>query len=273
LISSLNIGIMQGRLIDPPSGDNLDWFPFDNWEQEFSIAQSLSLNSIELVIDRKMSSNNPLWTQVGRDKINRLFKRYRFKPIACCVNFIIDNSICDEIVFNRVKEVIKYLSELNFKFVVMPLFGLSELKTHKNNNFKHNINYLADYAKINKIYFLIETNCSGQETLNFLLNLNNKNIGVVYDIGNATLNGQNIENDFKILSSLISHIHIKDKNLAGDNVLLGDGIVDFSSFFKILKINKYVGSYTLETSRGDNALAMATRNINFLKDYFFNYDK
>ena len=50
---------MQGRLIDPPSGDNLDWFPFDNWEQEFSIAQSLSLNSIELVIDRKMSSNNP----------------------------------------------------------------------------------------------------------------------------------------------------------------------------------------------------------------------
>ena len=259
------LGIMQGRLIDPPNGDDLDWFPFDNWEQEFSIAQSLSLNSIELVIDRKMSSNNPLWTQIGREKINELYTKHTLKPIACCVNFIIDNSICDQIVFNRVKEVIKYLSGLNFKFVVMPLFGLSELKTHKNNNFKHNINYLADYAKINKIYFLIETNCSGQETLNFLLNLNNKNIGVVYDIGNATLCGQNIENDFKILSSLISHIHIKDKNLAGDNVLLGDGIVDFYSFFKTLKINKYVGSYTLETSRGKNAIQNSKQNINYLK--------
>ena len=110
------LGIMQGRLIDPPNGDDLDWFPFDNWEQEFSIAQSLSLNSIELVIDRKMSSNNPLWTQIGREKINELYTKHTLKPIACCVNFVIDNSIYDDAIMEKIKDVIKYVSELDFKF-------------------------------------------------------------------------------------------------------------------------------------------------------------
>ena len=259
------LGIMQGRLIDPPNGDDLDWFPFDNWEQEFSIAQSLSLNSIEFVIDREMSKNNPLWNQIGRDRINELYKKHTLKPIACCVNFVIDNLISDGAIFDRVKDVIKYVSELGLKFVIIPLFGLSELKFDRENNFKNNINVLADYADKNNLNLLIETNYTGKETLNFLSKLQNKNVGVVYDVGNATGCGHNIENDFAILSGVIKHIHIKDKNLVGDNVPLGDGIVDLANFFEILKINKYEGACTLETARGVNALSNATNNINYLK--------
>ena len=76
MISVSNLGIMQGRLIDPPNGDDLDWFPYNNWEDEFSIAQSLSLSSIELIVDRDMNNNNPLWSQVGRTRIKELYKKY-----------------------------------------------------------------------------------------------------------------------------------------------------------------------------------------------------
>lgn len=268
LISLSNLGIMQGRLIDPPHRDDLDWFPFDNWENEFSIAQNLSFKSIELVVDRKMKKNNPIWDQTSRDRIKQLYDQYELKPIACCVNFVIDNSISDYVIANRVKDIIKYVSELDFNYIIIPLFGLSDLEFDRDNNINNNISLLANYANDKNVKLLIETNLSGDDTLNFLSKVKNKEVGVVYDIGNATGCGHNIEHDLNVLYGVISHVHIKDKNYSGENVPLGDGVVNFSSFFDRLGKIKYEGAFTLETSRGVNATFTAANNLNYLKEYF-----
>ena len=46
---------------------------------------------------------------------------------------------------------------------------------------------------------------------------------------------------------------------------LGDGVVDFASFFSALKRNKYEGVFTLETSRGVNAASTAS---NYIRKFF-----
>jgi sugar phosphate isomerase/epimerase len=104
--------------------------------------------------------------------------------------------------------------------------------------------------------------------LPFLDQLGNKNIGIVYDIGNAVYCEHDIALDMNVLDENIVHIHLKDKNEQGDNVVLGDGKVNFSQFFDILKMNKYTGDFTLETSRGKNAISTATANIEFIRRSF-----
>jgi len=34
-MSDYLLGIMQGRLTNAPEGEDLDWFPFESWKDEF----------------------------------------------------------------------------------------------------------------------------------------------------------------------------------------------------------------------------------------------
>ena len=43
-------GIMQGRLT-PSNGRGIQFFPFDNWQQEFITGSSIGLNEIEWIFD------------------------------------------------------------------------------------------------------------------------------------------------------------------------------------------------------------------------------
>lgn len=264
----VGIGIMQGRLTDAPNSKDLDWFPIKDWEVEFSVARDLSFNSIELVVDRKKRKDNPIWSQVGRSRIKELYNEFELLPLTCCVNFIIDYSLSCDTTVNSVKDVISYVSDLGFNYIVIPLFGASDIEYGSDGGINKNISMLANYAKDENVKLLIETNLSGDETLNYLLKVESKEVGIVYDVGNATDCDHNIEHDLDVLSGVISHIHIKDKDLFGENVPLGEGIVDFSRFFDKLKNNKYKGAFTLETSRGLSAISAATNNLNYIKEFF-----
>ena len=128
------------------------------------------------------------------------------------------------------------------------------------------IKKLIEIVESKNIYLLIETDKSGKETLQYLSQLASKNIGVVYDIGNATYLGHDIEEDIAVLEKIIKHIHIKDKNKNGKNVKLGEGVCDFNFFFQQPNIQKYSGFFTLETSRGSDPIKTATENLDFIQN-------
>ena len=69
------------------------------------------------------------------------------------------------------------------------------------------------------------------------------------------------------LKKEIKHIHIKDKNKNLENVILGNGKVNFLKFFKLLKKIKYNGNLTVECTRGNNHLKTAKKNIVFINNY------
>jgi sugar phosphate isomerase/epimerase len=64
-----------------------------------------------------------------------------------------------------------------------------------------------------------------------------------------------------MLKPLINHIHIKDRNKFKMNVVLGTGIINFKSFFRLLKKLKYNRDITLETNRGCDAISTGYRNL------------
>ena len=66
------------------------------------------------------------------------------------------------------------------------------------------------------------------------------------------------------LKKYICHFHTKDKNWKGENVVLGNGKVNFDLIFKAIKHIKYVGKYTFETNRGDNPIKTMCDNKNFI---------
>ena len=58
----MNLGIVQGRLIQSPPG-MLQWFPDEDWQAEFYIAATLGIENIELIAERVHNQNNPIWTE------------------------------------------------------------------------------------------------------------------------------------------------------------------------------------------------------------------
>ena len=254
---------MQGRLLESPVKNDLDWFPTKTWKREFSLAKELPIKTIELVLDRKMDRNNPLRSDKGRKEVKQEFLKNKLQPYSCCMNFIIDHPISDEDIFKDIKKLIIELNEIGVKNIILPLFNASSLSLPDTLVY---IKKLIEVAESNNIYLLIETDKSGKETLKYLSKVASQNIGIVYDIGNATYLGHDIGEDVALLEKKIKHIHIKDKNKNGKNVKLGKGICDFNFFFQQPNIQKYSGFFTLETSRGGDPIKRAIENLDFIQE-------
>ena len=66
------------------------------------------------------------------------------------------------------------------------------------------------------------------------------------------------------LKKYIWHIHLKDKNWRGQNVILGSGSVNFNFIFNAIKKIKYKGKYTFETNRGNKPIKTMCENKNYI---------
>lgn len=69
-----SIGIMQGRLTQP-KGRGIQFFPFDNWIEEFKVAKEIGLKEIEFIFDYDNYKENPLWQDEGQSVKNYRMKR------------------------------------------------------------------------------------------------------------------------------------------------------------------------------------------------------
>ena len=56
------------------------------------------------------------------------------------------------------------------------------------------------------------------------------NVTTVYDVGNTSYYGHNVEAELLLLHERSTHIHIKGKNYFGENTLLGSNIINFTKF-------------------------------------------
>ena len=69
--NNIRFGMVQGRLTQSPPGC-LQWFPNDNWKDEFMIASDLGIDYIELIAETQYNQNNPIWTNDGINRIKQL---------------------------------------------------------------------------------------------------------------------------------------------------------------------------------------------------------
>ena len=269
LLSSFNLGIMQGRLIDPP-GNQLDWFPNDNWRDEFFLAKKSKLDFIELVAEKVYNKENPIWSIEGRNEILRLIDDNNLNSSYLCFNYMMNNSILEISAISQLTTIFEICVHLKIKNVVLPYFDKSEILEKNIKEHIKCLNNIAHSAFINNITLHLETNLSGSKLLNLVKDINYKNTYILVDTGNYFHYNFDIISDIKLFKNFIGHIHIKDKDIEGNNVLLGSGGVDLLSVFKALNQISYNGNYTFETTRGSKALLTSKFNRFFFEYYYSN---
>lgn len=233
----MKFGIVQGRLTQ---STELQCFPKD-WRREFYIAEAIGLDYIELISEREHSSDNPIWS-TNPDKMLAI------KSPIVCNDYIINHSLKDDAGARLwTYRLIEQANTIGCRLVVLPMMEESE------NVPAEIISEVELYAAKNNTSIALETT------------ENAHSFNIVYDTGNRIEIKVNLAKDIARLGKRIVHVHIKDKDYMGNNVLLGTGEVNFKEVCQALKDIGYDGTMTFETVRGKDPIRTAKYNLEFIK--------
>lgn len=260
----MKFGITQGRLTNERKGI-LQKFP-KNWENEFVFLQQTELDYIELFLENRINKNNPIWSKEGRKKLIESLDKTNINHHIVCDNFILNKSLDNPDLIKYYKKLFKNIKSIKCKLLIIPLIDKSFLKKNLPAllNF---IIFLDKESKKNNLKISLEIDQDFEDFKKILSYTKIRDIKITFDTGNFYLKNKNVLNDLKNYYPYINHIHLKDRNKLGKNVIFGSGDINFSSLFMFLKKKKYNKLLTFETNRGNVALETANNNLKLLKDF------
>ncbi len=264
---TIKFGIMQGRLTKTRK-NILQKFP-DNWKKEFEYLKNTNLDYLEFFTEKKKNKKNPIWTASGIREIKKKISKTNYKQLILCDNFSIDNLITEKKTKKYLYNLIDRLSFFkNSKLIIPIIYKRSFLK---NNFYKHvtSIDKLINYSNKKKVRISFEFHANIKTIRKFCKKFsNNKYFYITFDAGNAFLFNKNFYKDIQTLKSYIDHIHFKDRDVFGNNVVLGEGKIKFRTILKKLnKPNRYNGTITFETNRGIDPIHTANSNLKIIKNF------
>jgi sugar phosphate isomerase/epimerase len=258
------IGIVQGRLSVAPK-NRLQYFP-NKYEQEFELAKKINFDYIEFFAERQFNPKNPIWSKSKLNNYIQLSRKNKLKIYTFCDDYIIENSIIRKKTHKYLIKLIKNLSLLGIKKLILPFYEKSEINEKNFFQICTSLKFIYLFCKAKKIKLLIESNVT-PELFHKIKKNTSMNIFLVFDTGNRVNLESDMYDDIEKFGSEIDHIHIKDKNKFDKNVLLGSGNVDFKLLFKKLNKIKYRNSFTIESTRETNPVQAALKNFNFVKKF------
>jgi len=260
-MSISSIGIMQGRLL-PKFIDKLQVFPVNTWREEFDVAKDIGFQHIELLWDNKQEIKN------AKGLIEFLSSQCQLRIPSMCVDSICSCSSIEDIL-DEIVDVVNTFGKNTPSILVIPLLGEVKINTIDRLNIfveKLNMHQLMNLIKRHNVKIALELDMSAKETVEVLKSADPDLVGICLDSGNLWHYSDNPIEDIFTLSKKIIHIHIKDRNNKGENVLLGEGMVDFYALSKTLKEIHYSNLATLETKYFTNPPNEAERNLKYLLD-------
>ena len=258
VIRSLDVGIMQGRLL-PMRENSYQGFPGDNWAAEFALAKKAKLRYIEWVFDQATASINPLESKSGIREIKRVVEETDVKVVSLCANYFMTNRLIDESGLLNIEAVEKFYwltkraEEIGIIYIVLPI--LEESSLLPNNEFVGIVSIvdaLLPSLEMTGVELLLETDIPAERLSPILEKINHPLVGVNYDIGNSASMGYNPLDELRILSTWIRGVHVKDRVKNGSTVPLGQGHADFRTCFRTLLENGFNRWLILEAARRDD---------------------
>lgn len=279
-----SIGVMQGRLT-PSNGRGIQFFPFENWREEFRLGQKIGLNEIEWIFDYDRYEENPLWTDVGISEMKDIITDTGVKVNSVCFDYFMRRPFFKMGGLDR-KEIrnenlsiaykaLESMYEIGAELLEIPFVDDSSIKLDEEDDAISYIREVADKAKSLGICVGLETDLPPDEDkfAQFIRRIDRLNVVANYDTGNSSGLGYDHRKELLSLGSLIANVHIKDRALHGETVKLGDGSADFEQFFSTLKEIDYNGGIILQAARNDEAGVTQTvmEQVKFLRNYCEKY--
>lgn len=249
------IGILQGRLL-PKNKNKLQVFPNQTWREEFEVAQEIGFSSMEWLFHAR---SNPILRAAGQKEMMELSAKTGVAVSSVCANHFNASNDLFYLEGPVLAKLIDACEAINCRTILLPIFDrpwvpvISKILPHMLQG--HNIT------------IGVETSLPAYRLAGLMEYIDQPNIGVYYDLGNSITFGYNAADDIRRLSKWLVGIHVKDKNRAGENVILGTGLVNFPECFQALKEINYQGDYILETCMGDNPIEVAKQHLNFVRGF------
>lgn len=262
------IGIIQGRLT--ASGGRLQAFPRGRWKEEFGVARDVGFDGIELIVERPSDPENPIWTDDGIAGLIAAMKETGVRALSLCDDRIMEAALLRagqeaEAFFATLADLVRRMARIGATRIVLPFLERASLKADR-------AAFLAARGWLEKLVPIAEEagvalmleNDLPTGMLKELVAATGGKAGVCYDTGNRAFFGYDPAEILE-LGDLVRHVHIKDKEPGGKNVMLGTGKVDFKAVFANLDAIGYDGPLILETCRGEEEVEAGKRNLAFLK--------
>jgi len=276
---NIKLGIVQGRLTPPESGNQDEFFVGKNWKEEFDKIKKLEnitlfdssykinqISHIEWVITKNSFKNNPLFK-------NSLAKYPIFSISA--YNMMDKSFYKKTFMEENLKPILEAAKKNKIQCVNIPLKEFSNIQNVDIR--KEFIKNIKEYGKKYKdIIFLFEFECWPEEILEVIKGM--KNFKLTYNT--AVITGfkgkQSHKYFFSKLSKHIMNVHLQDKPVKGKTLEFGEGDVDFNEIIaNLMFIYKYKGNFTLQTTRGESKREMVTvaKHMKYFINMFANLKK
>lgn len=279
----ISYGIMQGRLT-PSNGRGIQFFPFDNWKEEFYIAEKIGLQEIEWIFDYDRYEENPIWTDEGKKELKRVIQDTHIKVNSICFDYFMRRPFykCDEDKRQEVyKEncdiaykVVEALAEIGGRLLEIPMVDDSSLKTEEER--KLAIEYVAKIAAYGEKFNVkigLETDLAPGDFTKFLERCDTHIIYANFDSGNSSGIGYVPAEEIPALGDRIYNVHIKDRVYHGTTVTLGTGSADFEGVFSNLQKIEYKNSIILQAARAKDGEEQKNieKQLAFVQEYVAKY--
>lgn len=278
-----NIGIMQGRLVEP-KGRGIQFFPFEEWEREFVIASKLGLCEIEWIFDFEQYEKNPLWTSEGCKTIVDNIRETNVTINSVCFDYFMrrpffkyENNERDAVYQENIRicsQVLENMNRIGANLLEIPLVDASSIQSEEEK--KLVIFFLRKIIKISqqhKIELGVETDLPVPEFRDFIERVDCNYLKANYDSGNSSGLGYNHEDELLSLGDYVGNVHIKDRILGGATQALGLGSADFDAVFSSLKKINYGKSFILQAARSEDGEEEKNikEQMEFVHKYFEKY--
>lgn len=275
---------MQGRLTKS-DGRGIQFFPFEEWKEEFVKGQEIGINEIEWIFDYQNYEANPLWTKNGREEIVELISTTGIKVNSICWDYFMrrpfyKNNTTDSLKIleeNKLifKEVLEGMQKIGAKLIEIPMVDDSSVKNpDEEKRAIEFVQWACDEAKRCGIIVGLETDFPPGKFTEFLDKVERDNVVANYDSGNSSGLGYNHREELLSLGKYVYNVHIKDRVKGNGTVTLGTGSADFEAVFGTLKEIGYNNSFILQAARGEEGAEqeIIREQMAFVKDYLNKYD-
>lgn len=273
------IGIMQGRLV-PPKGRGIQFFPFEEWQDEFRFASEIKIDEIDFIFDLDRYEDNPLWTTEGIASIQEAIAESGVQVRHICADFFMRRPFFrvsgqerqDNIVI--LKRILESAKQIGAENVEIPLVDNSSVKTEEEKELLvQSLKECLPKAKELGISISLETDLPPKELFNLVQRFDDPFLKITYDSGNSSSLGYDSYEEISTYGSYLSNVHIKDRILHGTTVPLGTGNANFDKLFEGLKEVGYQGSFTLQAARQEEGKEAETIRsyVEFIRNYTNKY--
>ena len=243
---------MQGRLL-PRFKNRYQAHPLNYWQAEFFVARELGFDKIEFILDYNDYEENPLMSENGVEEIKKITSASGISVKSICADYFMEAPFHskEQAKSEKVLEtLLKNSSELDVIDIVIPCVDHSTLKDENDMDMLvSSIQKLLPLAEEFGININFETDLNPERFKNLLGRFDSDNIKVNYDIGNSAALGYDPVDEFEAYGDYISDLHIKDRELNGGSVKLGNGNADFETVFKLLKANSFKGNIIMQSAK------------------------